>query len=602
VSQQVRVDEVFARDWIQRGWTFQELILSSNPIVVCGDKTLAWEDLTNFIIAHEDYFGSDPNTTRFDVLGKGPRMSADKFASWSSAIQLWLTFTRPGLSSNNLVKLVRIDQANRRFQDVKLVVGGLLILPAGFVYLAVTGVLIMGISRAIAGAGWSDRGFMNHLTVQLLSFIVFAPLHMKLATTIMVACWDVLFGLRPPWSAMAGSQPPQEAGGPGMLHIEGVRVALRERDITLPHDKAFSVMAILQLLGSDDVDIDYRRPLSECFQHLFVAIVKLHPPALQMLCDAGLSPGSDTWSGPSWVPNWMVPRPNGGASSQLCIPPMRLAGDSNFGPGDQYQIDGDSLRVSGAGYVGQISFHDRSDEQAMIDPSPLQRICMWYCFIRNNSVLLPQVTTDYEEELKVPEQYHDSVVFAALEGIPCSRRVQPVYFIAEEERRRYMNFKSRRPPFKAPFDFSKLKAEFDDFLKFKALLEDACSAEQPSGPSNIARLLSGKLQRNSAATRYYRRLIAKLEKDERAFIAVSGWHRCLVPDGSVYETGKVTGDWVGTAPLATMPGDHVFQLPKTREFMVLRQTSRHGEFRVVGCALLPIARLPGMERKDITLV
>jgi hypothetical protein len=56
MARQVRLDELFARDWIQRAWTFQELILSPNPVVLCGDKMLAWEDLADYVVAHRDYF------------------------------------------------------------------------------------------------------------------------------------------------------------------------------------------------------------------------------------------------------------------------------------------------------------------------------------------------------------------------------------------------------------------------------------------------------------------------------------------------------------------------------------------------------------------
>jgi hypothetical protein len=36
------LEELMTRDWINRIWTFQEIVLASNPVIVCGNRYLSW--------------------------------------------------------------------------------------------------------------------------------------------------------------------------------------------------------------------------------------------------------------------------------------------------------------------------------------------------------------------------------------------------------------------------------------------------------------------------------------------------------------------------------------------------------------------------------
>lgn len=41
-----RYHDLFSRTWIGRIWTYQEAVLSSNPVVICGDRHIAWHRLS----------------------------------------------------------------------------------------------------------------------------------------------------------------------------------------------------------------------------------------------------------------------------------------------------------------------------------------------------------------------------------------------------------------------------------------------------------------------------------------------------------------------------------------------------------------------------
>ena len=44
-SDKVYLNEVLDREWVRRAWTLQEAAMASEPIILCGDKILRWEDL-----------------------------------------------------------------------------------------------------------------------------------------------------------------------------------------------------------------------------------------------------------------------------------------------------------------------------------------------------------------------------------------------------------------------------------------------------------------------------------------------------------------------------------------------------------------------------
>lgn len=40
------LEDLLRQDWLKRGWTYQEIILACNPVIVCGNKSMTWD---NFI-------------------------------------------------------------------------------------------------------------------------------------------------------------------------------------------------------------------------------------------------------------------------------------------------------------------------------------------------------------------------------------------------------------------------------------------------------------------------------------------------------------------------------------------------------------------------
>jgi hypothetical protein len=41
-EQQLNLNEFLNRNWLNRSWTLQEIVLAKDPIIVCGTKTIPW--------------------------------------------------------------------------------------------------------------------------------------------------------------------------------------------------------------------------------------------------------------------------------------------------------------------------------------------------------------------------------------------------------------------------------------------------------------------------------------------------------------------------------------------------------------------------------
>jgi hypothetical protein len=48
------MQDLVRRDWFHRMWTIQELVMATEPIVVCGNKSIHWGYLATYLIHSRD--------------------------------------------------------------------------------------------------------------------------------------------------------------------------------------------------------------------------------------------------------------------------------------------------------------------------------------------------------------------------------------------------------------------------------------------------------------------------------------------------------------------------------------------------------------------
>jgi hypothetical protein len=523
------------------------------------------------------------------MLGKFPQPSNSMY-NWTSTVSLWLTLgrftSRRGEPESSFTRLKAFDNAHRFFRWFQTVLGWL-VGPSCFIsYIVGCWHIIALISDYLAGPTKSAWVVVIQTIVFLITLGYLSPSVAKL----MGATWHIIFGSRQNWDLIVSK------GSPNLLHLEAIRVAMRERFVSECHDKAFSMLAILKQWGAEDVKVDYQESLSECFQKLFIVMVRLHPPAILMLCDAGIPPKpAELWTGPSWVPNWTVPGPNPGISSQLTITNKWDHNYTHFNPGDVYQVKDQTLSIIGAKYIGRVAPGKCLNSNTLQTMSTLARVCMWYQ-LRATTPLQnpPSLAGDGgygTDELSYFDRYHDSTMFAILRGVPRFEK-QPIVYYEKvypqsggrggRRRSRPVIRKRQRERYEAPFDFTNDQYKFNDFLEFDKIMSQVCELVMPLS-QNDELYVRRKIDDNFSAKMCLEQLEFDSRKDNRIYMAVAdAWD-----EASTSEYSSIN-HWMGTGPSATLPGDCVFELPKVPGCMVLRPTTTNGEYQVVGCCLLPM--------------
>jgi hypothetical protein len=77
------IEDLTDRDWFKRMWTMQELVMAREPIVICGEKTIRWNNLHWGIVIARD-FADNRNSSSFTTV----------FNSVVTVESLWLDLYR----------------------------------------------------------------------------------------------------------------------------------------------------------------------------------------------------------------------------------------------------------------------------------------------------------------------------------------------------------------------------------------------------------------------------------------------------------------------------------------------------------------------------
>ena len=546
IARGVDLDEIFARDWIRRAWTYQEIILSPNPTIVCGNKILSWEDVATYLMFRHSWWSAltinsqDP----LRLIGPVPAATATSLESWRTTIAMWLQFgshstdkddggeTTRFVLGSNYEKLAALDEHNATARLLKTILGYVLLLATGVGWFWAALSLTASISIFLSLATWI--------------FMLFPPA----LWVVWHGCWivwHIVFGFRPGWYTSYYETSPNRA-----LYLEGVRVALRERTATKPHDMVYSMLAVIGTTGLTDYDITYDQSPSQCFQHFLTSIVAAHPPALTMLCDAGITTTSPPRNGPSWVPYWANPHPNPAVSSQFSIHARsNPSAPIFFLTTAPYSIVNTTLHVASAIPIGRITFttpprpHPPNPES--IKTHPIPGLMNWYRRIRTlhaqNKIWLPSLPSYPEDDTPFTSRLLPSAIFATLECLSRPHLIKVAYTVRLKPRRGRGGRRGGQRPdelrqreeWQAPIDFSDREMEWRDFKEFNTVLDEGTGGKP-----------------NSRAEWYAQRVVqAFVGERDRGFVVVE-------MDG-VRPGGKSV---IGTGPAAAEVGDWVYQLPE----------------------------------------
>ncbi|EJT74499.1 hypothetical protein GGTG_08339 [Gaeumannomyces tritici R3-111a-1] len=334
--------------WINRIWTFQEILLASSPFVLCGDRILGWDEMMNSVhftqlsgsLYHHHAYRLPAAVTRY--FG-GCQLWG---APWRSLMRLWLAF--PRLAPTSLGVALRTSGGTRG----RPLVDGLGSLPVSesssdeaypprnqsfierydrispgvrpwcslywswlcrlftlyLVYLPLwPGVWFQ--SKILNAINENQLSFKLHVAADLLTLLVALIATLLLSALIrnhIVPCLGfILLGVPKESLVRLYLQTSENTGGVRQI-LAGLQRALRLRVCTQEHDRAFGIWGVLNMLQADPDGVDYSEEVIATHTRLIATMVRWESAAIGLIIDAGKPRSDDPLDGaPSWVPRWV---------------------------------------------------------------------------------------------------------------------------------------------------------------------------------------------------------------------------------------------------------------------------------------------------------
>ena len=276
------LSELLDHDWLRRMWTYQDILVASSPVVVCGDDHLSWPRFALSII-YLEY-----STVNYDLAWKPKVSTLEKWATLALGREILHTQEQIVPAQSRPQEEVPAPTPAQRYLKFVYTLHRMLqwvqdILLFNIIALAIVfgGIRYFG-ELDKPSSGWAILGRF----IFLLSLSIYATL-------------TLLADLRSFSRVSAGTEFISGAyKGTSMIDlVEG----LCTREATRREDKAFALQSILQQMTKRRLPKpDYSRPLDTIYHELAVNVLEANE-ALHLLLPAALNRLQGM---PSWVPDW----------------------------------------------------------------------------------------------------------------------------------------------------------------------------------------------------------------------------------------------------------------------------------------------------------
>lgn len=379
------IEDILRREWIQRAWTFQELILASDPIFLCGDKELHWGSFLGAVEAIRHYKKYHfPQHKSY----KPPR----NIDAWYNLSIVWMNARRPSHRNGLAQRISAGEEFSFRDNEIKwesaifpprwyfratIFVTGCLTF-VGAIVVAICGPIIGGAVRAVGLAG---------LGVAILC-VISTMIYVSLPCLKKIRTSDILKSLD------------------GDTILNAVIDAVRSRKSNDPKDKAYAVYGVLQSLGATLSMADYTQSSGKVFQTFFTDLLRWRPEFLSLIVDAQMPPMDGT---PSWVPDWSV----AAERSWFNLQEAQTADKKAKSAAPKAVINDDELAVRGI-WLATITFCTKNPTLSIMDSSGelkdeskdfILELVAWITEIRR------MASVEHLQDASIPQ-----VVFNVLEG------------------------------------------------------------------------------------------------------------------------------------------------------------------------------------------
>ena len=314
--------DIFSREWFTRAWTFQELVLAYNPVLLCGSWEISWIDYVSpleiripnefkasiaYSVGSVWYSVPRPNCWNgvpmraIDGISDTPKKKQRKKdqADAESAVASPTTDNRSQASFRQCLETSSPYLCGPGRHRCHL--SGTIILLRTLIFSIPFLILHAAIAIGIQFSGRADR-----MSLQAAIHVLLVP-----PSAIFLCMGVSMYTVQETCVASLSSCPTTDSSYPNRdaqtdtsTVLAGAMQLLRERRATHPNDMAYALYGILRALRVDTagLTVDYAQPRGEVYHALFSRLLAWDAALACLLVDAAagtLGPGV-----PSWVPDW----------------------------------------------------------------------------------------------------------------------------------------------------------------------------------------------------------------------------------------------------------------------------------------------------------
>ncbi|KAF5563186.1 hypothetical protein FPHYL_5285 [Fusarium phyllophilum] len=293
VSQDV-INQLLEQTWLSRAWTFQEMTLASNSVLVCGRQHISW------LVMHQALTFIEHSATQAlihpvnGVISETQRQvhddvsRSDSFKKWQALFDVWQTIPRRSRRSSYW-RSTGQDSSCSVHDSVQ----------------ALGTAKIFGFKRFVR----LSLGIYHGVVVFVILFITlfmtsglylfvlaFVPIPILYFTDNLTNySFDCIQGSEARMCSLIchpGLQPQN--------YLVALAQAIRDRNSKWPHDRVYAIDSVLRQPGASPPTPDYHKPHGRVYRDALVSLMEWNPTFITLLVDCG----PRLPDAPSWVPDW----------------------------------------------------------------------------------------------------------------------------------------------------------------------------------------------------------------------------------------------------------------------------------------------------------
>lgn len=462
--------------WLRRAWTFQEIMLASNPVVIRGNKAISW----NVLFVGLRVLFSQPGSNMNEIWSpyrvaetwmqdtRLPYAQQQVVHDWVELFGTWLGISRPtlwnGISQRILPPGATSEEGGRL--SVQLYHERAINIPRVCYNATVMWLVINCTAEAVILIAAS---LTLHLGASALLPLAVGVLLVIAATHLAPGCALLPFFAWFKYKVLKQSMAQSSVlDGTKSMSLASVLQALRERDSSRAEDRVYATHGVLRSLGFEPPPPDYAQSLGRVYHDFFAKLLVWRPTMINLLADVGGSPLVDA---PSWVPNWKTLVERTWLSSEKLHSSIDKTEDEE--PLPAVTISGSELTIRGV-TLGTVTFAsgplesctcgsaghgtlDANDAPSLPCglPASMLKLSAWVAAIKNDAPVsagvydsIPRAVSDAltaDREPTAEENVDFNLWYRALESSRLANNAQRMGLSAETQAQAIMDCLSNKP-------------------------------------------------------------------------------------------------------------------------------------------------------------